>query len=436
VAHTADASLSERRPHRAVIAAPILALALTLTVGAAAASPGGPDRDKGRETALLADAGADATSEPPPPSPPPAPPPAPDNPSPAPAPGGEPPAPGATPPAGTPPAAPAPPVPGAAPAPTTPPAAPKPPKAPPREGDVETNAGLLALQAGDLATARLHFEKALGVDPGHPVARSRLAYLKFRSGDFGGAANDAGVVVTANPNDALAFVILGRSKEALGDPDRAAAAYAAAAPLSTTAKTAEQLVSSALAHYLRAMQHILKGETTDVEADLKELVRIYPKNAYGLAELGAFLVRAGRWDEALPIIQSADEAFPNFHPQESWIYPNRRYTFLDVNLRYWRGIALRETGKVDAAITEFEAVIPRAESLAGAETMKQQSASTALLEGSVDRAFANVHYDAALAYQKKGDTGKAKSLVKTCLRLEIADAATLKKAKELQGQIR
>ena len=58
------------------------------------------------------------------------------------------------------------------------------------------------------------------------------------------------------------------------------------------------------------------------------------------------------------------------------------------------------------------------------------------LEGTVDRSFANVHFDAALAYQKKGDAGRAKSLLKTAQRLEIADAATLKKAKELQSQVR
>lgn len=289
---------------------------------------------------------------------------------------------------------------------------------------------------GDLAGARLHFEKALAIDPGHPVARSRMAYLKFRAGDYGGAANEAGIVTTADPNDSLAWVILGRSKEALGDPDKALAAYATAAPFSSSAKTAEQLVSAALAHYLRAMLRLRKGETTEVEADLRELVRIYPKNAYGLAELGALQVRTGKYDEALETIKKADEALPDFHPQESWIYPNRRYTFLDVNLRYWRGIALREMGKLPEAITEFEAVIPRAESLAGAETMKQQSASAAALEGSVDRSFANVHYDAALAYRKKGDNSHANSLLKTCIRLEIADADTLKKAKDLQKQIR
>lgn len=431
MSYAADDSLSRRGLPWAVIVT--LFFAAALAGSSSLASPDG--RVAVPAFALLADAGADATSEPAPPNPPPAP----DNPPPSPAPGGEPPAPGATPPAGTSPPAPASP-PGVTPPEgsdsTTPPAPAKPPKPPPRAGDVETMAGLQALQVGDLASARLHFEKALAVDPGHPVARSRMAYLKFRSADFGGAASDAGVVTSADPNDALAWVILGRSKEALGDPDRATAAYSAAAPLSATAKTAEQLVSSALAHYLRAMQRIRKGETTDVEADLKELLRVYPKNAYGLAELGAVQVRAGRFDEALETLKKAEEAFPDFHPQESWIYPNRRYTFLDVNLRYWRGIALRESGKTAEAITEFEAVIPRAESLAGAETMKQQSPSTAALEGTVDRSFANVHYEAALAYQKKGDTSRANSLLKMCLRLEIADADTLKKAKDLQKQIR
>jgi len=429
VSHTADGSLSARGRSLAALAALILTAAVpTLSL----AGPAGVQTlGDGGSTASLADFGADATVEPPAP-PPPAPEPAPPG---TPPPGS--PAPGTPPPAEPPVAAPTPPVPppveGVPGAPAKPA---KPPPPPPRPGDDETRLGLQALQIGDMAGARQHFEKALGIDPGHPVARSRLAYLKFRGGDYAGAAADAEAVSAADPTDALASVILGRAREALGEPDKASAAYSAAAPLSTTSKTAENLVSAALAHYLRAMQRIRKGESTDVEADLKELLRIYPKNAYALYELGAFQARSARPDEAIETLKTASEALPDFHPQESWIYPNRRYTFVDVNMRYWRGVALRDAGRVDEAIAELEAVIPRAESLAGAETMKQQSASAAALEGTVDRSFANVHYDAAIAHQKKGDMGRAGALLKTCLRLGIADAETLKKAKDLQKQLR
>src|SRR4029453_9192059 len=175
VSYAADDSLSRRGLPWAVIVT--LFFAAALAGSSSLASPDG--RVAVPAFALLADAGADATSEPAPPNPPPAP----DNPPPSPAPGGEPPAPGATPPAGTPPPAP-PSPPGVTPpegSDSTPPPAPaKPPKPPPRAGDVETMAGLQALQVGDLASARLHFEKALAVDPGHPVARSRVGYLKFR----------------------------------------------------------------------------------------------------------------------------------------------------------------------------------------------------------------------------------------------------------------
>ena len=66
-------------------------------------------------------------------------------------------------------------------------------------------------------------------------------------------------------------------------------------------------VAGALAHYLRAMLRIQKGETTDVEADLKELIQISPKNAYALYEYGVFLVHAGRHAEAVDAVAIISE---------------------------------------------------------------------------------------------------------------------------------
>jgi tetratricopeptide (TPR) repeat protein len=286
-----------------------------------------------------------------------------------------------------------------------------------------------------MVEARSRFEKALTLDPDNQIAHSRIAYLVFRKGDFGRAASEAEIAVRLDPTDALSWVILGRSREAVKDTAKAELAYAAAIETLAQAKTGERLVSVALAHYLRAMLHILRGDPTGVEADLKETLRIYPKNAYAHYEYALQLLKAGRFAEAADAFKLASEALASFQPQETWVYPSRRYLFIEENLHYWRGVALREAGRVDEAIAEFEKVIPKAESLAGSTLTQQISTASTQLEGKVETSFYNVNYDAAVAYSAKGDKAKALSLIKTLLRVNMADADTLKRAKDLQKQL-
>lgn len=282
--------------------------------------------------------------------------------------------------------------------------------------------------------AKARFEKALTLDPNNQIAHSRLGYLVFRKGDFVRAAQEAEIATRIDPTDALSWVILGRSREATGDSAKAESAYAAAVDTLAQAKTGERLVSVALAHYLRAMLHIERSDMTGVEADLKEALRIYPKNAYAHYEYGLALFKSGKFAEAADAFKLAEDALPTFQPQENWVYPSRRYLFLEENLHYWRGVALRESGHPDDAIAEFEKVIPKAESMVGSTMTQQVSTASAQLEGKVETSFYNADYDAAVAYIAKGNKDRAQALLKTILRVNMADAETLKRAKELLKQ--
>lgn len=353
-----------------------------------------------------------------PPQPPPSP--APENPANPGAPGSQP----------SPPGEPAPtPVP-----PATPP--PAPPKPPPGPGDAEARLGLVALQRGDLIEARQHFLKALELDPNSQVAHSRMGYLVFRKGDYASAVREAETAVRLDPNDALSYVILGRSHEALGAEDKALAAYSTAGTLTAKARTQEQIVSSGLGHYLRAMLRIRKGQTDDVEADLKETLRIYPRHAYAQYEYGAFLVRTGRFAEAVEALKLSSDYATAFQPQESWLYPNRRYLFLDLNIRYWKSMALRQLGRSDEALAELEPVLSRVEALSGSTMTKQESTASIALEGKVETSFYNAHYEAALDYEARGDKAKGLAVLKTLFKLSMADEETQKLAKELQKRLK
>lgn len=251
-----------------------------------------------------------------------------------------------------------------------------------------------------------------------------------------GAVREAETALGLDPADSLSYIILGRSRAALGEDDKATAAYGMAADLTGKARSQEQLISSGLAHYLRAMQRIRRGKSDDVESDLREAVRIYPKHAYAKYELAAFLVRAGRFEDGIEALNAASADAAVFQPQESWIYPNRRYLFLEPNLRYWKGVALRQVGRNDEAITELDVVIARVEALVGSEMTKQNSTASIALEGEVETSFYRAHYEAALAHEARGDKDKAQSVLKTLFKANMADADTQKLAKDLQKRLK
>lgn len=321
--------------------------------------------------------------------------------------------------------------------PPIPPAASAPaPAAPPAPGDAEIAEGLELLQHGNLAEAEAHLNKALTLDPGSAVARSRLAYIRFRKADYAGAANLADAATHLDPSDALAWLILGRSKEALGDGPGAAAAYSAAAAITATASTQEQLVAGALGHYLRAMRSIEAGTYEGVEADLAETLQAYPKNAYALYEYGLALLKSGKAEDAAQALQQVAERASEFHPQETWVYPNRRYFFIEPNIQFWRGVALRQAGRLDEAITALESVLPKVESLAGSTTTAQLSPSAAKLEGKLDRSFYGAYYEAALAYEARGRKDEALALLKRFLKLNLGAADLVQRVKDLQKRLK
>ena len=359
-------------------------------------------------------------------------------------------------------AQPAPPAPGSAPSQPAP--VPTPP-APPTGGsagsenqagpaDEAIAEGLELLEQGNMPGAIEKFEKALTLDPNSSVAHSRLAYIRFRKADYTVAATHAEAALRIDPSDSLADLILGRAHEALGEPEKALQSYAAGALVEEKAVTHEQLQASSLCRYLRAMVHIQRGEYSDeVLDDLRNALRVYPKNGYVHYEYGLALIKTGRDAEAkreygLELIgtgkdaeareasEAAEDLIKNFAPPEKWVYPNRRYYFLNSNLAFWRSVLLRRTGNIDEALTQLEALMPTVEQMAGATTPTSSLQSAANLEGKIENSFHGAHYEAALAYQAKGDSDKAAAVLKKFLKLNLPDPELNQQVKELQKHLK
>ena len=87
---------------------------------------------------------------------------------------------------------------------------------------------MAAYEKGDLAEARLQFEKMRAVSSGHPMAMINLGTIEFRTGRFEQSAAWLEKAVQADPKSADAWMLLGMVRVHQDLPDLALAALAQA----------------------------------------------------------------------------------------------------------------------------------------------------------------------------------------------------------------
>ncbi|MGH9380751.1 MAG: tetratricopeptide repeat protein [Thermoanaerobaculia bacterium] len=103
---------------------------------------------------------------------------------------------------------------------------------PPAEGEIQMsaeaaeayNAGVLAIQAGDKATAKPKFEEAVAIDPNIAPAWAVLAALSLEEGDFAKAVEQADKALAIEPQSSLALEAKYKAHAQLGQTEEAAAA--------------------------------------------------------------------------------------------------------------------------------------------------------------------------------------------------------------------
>jgi tetratricopeptide (TPR) repeat protein len=101
----------------------------------------------------------------------------------------------------------------------------------PDNGRAWLNAGVSYMGHGDLAKARVYFERARQISPGYAYIPMNLSILDMAEGRFDEALREAETAVSEQPSMSSTRSILGESFEKLGRGEEAAAAYRRAVEL-------------------------------------------------------------------------------------------------------------------------------------------------------------------------------------------------------------
>ena len=298
--------------------------------------------------------------------------------------------------------------------------------------------GLQALQRGDFPTATARLHQALESDADNVLANTFLGFLAFRNGDLDKAASHCGKAADGGASP-LALLVLGRIAELQRDSHGAEDLYVRAAEsglASPTAQTDGGQAIAAHASYLGSFLDRAQGDHARALENLEQTLRTFPKNVNAWYEKGQVLLELGRPAEAAEAFGHCLADRMAWYAPEAWLYPLRRYLFLQENAAYWRAVALHRAGTPAEAAAILSELTPVVASRFGAETAGSAGGPLRALEGEVDLSYYQSHFELARVYDSMGEKGHAVDTLRGYLRIPGIDPASAARAKELLKTLR
>jgi tetratricopeptide (TPR) repeat protein len=178
-------------------------------------------------------------------------------------------------------------------------------RAQPANIDEKLRAAAADFRAGRLEEARRRYEEVLSREPSHAAAWKGLGMVHAAQGSLRLASKPFRKACELDPRLDAACYFLGRNLYSLNQFDEAAQVFEKALPLDAQ----RWRVHAGLALALEAI-----GRTEEAERHFREAVRQRPAQGWAEAdpriELGAYLFRQGRLDEALAVLADASRDQP------------------------------------------------------------------------------------------------------------------------------
>lgn len=293
--------------------------------------------------------------------------------------------------------------------------------------DVHNNYGLIFYQRKEFREAASQFRSALDFAPGNMLAHINLAMVQQHRGNYDSAVEVCEQALSFDKNNLAAQFQLGRSLKLQGDLERAEKVFAdilerepKAEPLTEYGQVLAQLgrLEESLATYRKAeiMQQdlpglqinianvqYLMGQVEDAIATLQKVVEKNPVDPAAWSNMGMYLQRIGRAQEALKAYQESYRINPNY--LENIInYAN----LLQIHKQYDGAWQLVEPHlATNLTNNRLQLVAAMVETTRGQEDAALERLEKLLFTPQEGHAGALVFYQLGKLYDRKGDYEKA-----------------------------
>ncbi|MEM9596711.1 MAG: tetratricopeptide repeat protein [Acidobacteriota bacterium] len=277
------------------------------------------------------------------------------------------------------------------------------------------NAGVLAGQEGDVATAKAKFEEALSLDANLFVAHSALAGIYLDEGNHQQALDSAQIVVTQDPGNPRGYRVLYEANRAIGNTEAAEEALLKLSELEKGADAAAMIFNEG-AEALRV------GDYKTGRERLEKALEMNPELTQAWSPLAVIYINDKDFGKAAQAAETLLAANPN-DPKA-----------LKIRWEAYTGMGDEAKAKeaYDLLVAADPKVLTKELFEDGQKAFNGGDTETAIAKleqlVAIDPEHAKSHYLLGLCYVNKGDNGKAKQFLQTFATLapDDPDAATAK----------
>jgi tetratricopeptide (TPR) repeat protein len=270
------------------------------------------------------------------------------------------------------------------------------------------NEGVIALQGGDLETAKAKFLQALEKDPEMGLAHSAIAGVYLELGDYEKALEAADFLLDRDPENPRGYRIRYEAQNALGNEEEAEAALKKLKQLDRGGDTVKFL-------YNEGVAASKVGDYTIAKERFNEALELDPKLVPAIAALAIIHINEEDWAKAAEMAERHLELDPGnvtslrirFDAYRQMGDTAKAKEAMDalakadptvvINEFMQKGVELFDGGDAAGAIEDFEQVL------------------------TLDPDHARAHYRLGIAYVSAGDTAKAKEHLQKFLELAPND---------------
>ncbi len=284
------------------------------------------------------------------------------------------------------------------------------------------NEGVVALQAGDKATAKEKFHRAMEMNEKMVEAPSALAGIYAEEGDSEQALAMAEKTVVLDPANVRALRVLYDVHKERGDDAEAEA-------ILQQLKTAEGGTETAVRIFNEGAEAARLGDVTAARARFEEAVSVDPELAPAYAALARVYLLQKEYDKTIEVAQKAYELDPGQAAVLKYEYEAYR---LKGDTEKAQEVFLK-LAEVDpkgtaGALYERGTAMFNAGDMAGAQQAFEQALQA-------DPGQVKAHYHLGLAYTNTGDNAKAKEHLQRFIELapDDPDASTAKEMLQYLG---
>jgi tetratricopeptide (TPR) repeat protein len=298
--------------------------------------------------------------------------------------------------------------------------------------------GYKMMQQREWNDAEEWFYEFVDDHPKHAPALRALALVELRrpGGDAVRAKDYIERALTIEPKHPMGLFVAAKAFEALEDPGKAAQMYDKLIELGPGKDDPPRATVVHLARFSRALVAHKRNNLERAKELFEVVLGREPQHGYATYEMGLIAKQEGKTEKAIEWLQKTLDNLNMWAPTESWPYPGGRYGYVRENARYELAKLLLDQGKAQKALEVIDPAAQMAQSRNQYARRTRSDIRHSPLQGEADVRFENAPFYKAEALAALGKDEEAADLFRDFSRFRVGSDDLRGKARDRRRELR